>query len=87
MPLVLVKINLQVAGTSSTVTVEAAGELVENDSTDHTDMDRTLFQDVPLESSSSSLSSLVTLASPAWPPIRTDFFMDWAITLRNSFSD
>ena len=59
-----IKISLQVAGTSESVTVEAAGELLENDSTAHTDVDRGLFDKIPLESASSSLSSLVTLASP-----------------------
>ena len=85
-PLVLAKINLQVAGTSSTVTVEAAGELVENDSTDHTDIDRNLFQDVPLESSSSSLSSLVTLASPGVAADSNGLFHGLGDHAANSFS-
>ena len=34
--------NLQVAGSSSTVTVEGGGDLVENDPTFHTDVDRQL---------------------------------------------
>ena len=59
-----IKISLRVAGSSETVTVEAAGDLIENDPTAHTDIDRGLFDKIPLESASSSLSSLVTLASP-----------------------
>ena len=59
-----VKISLSLAGASATVTVESAGDLVENDSTAHTDVSRQLFERVPLESASSSLSSLVTQASP-----------------------
>ena len=59
-----VRIGLKVAGSSETVTVEAAGDLLENDPTAHTDVPRALFDRMPLESSSSSLSSLVTLASP-----------------------
>jgi len=61
-----IKINLQVAGSSETVTVqsEAGEDLLENDPTAHTDIDRGLFDKIPLESASSSLSSLVTLASP-----------------------
>jgi hypothetical protein len=61
-----IKITLQVAGSSETVTVqsEAGEDLLENDPTAHTDIDRGLFDKIPLESSSSSLSSLVTLASP-----------------------
>jgi hypothetical protein len=61
-----IKINLQVAASSESVTVqsEAGEDLLENDPTSHTDIDRGLFDKIPLESSSSSLSSLVTLASP-----------------------
>ena len=59
-----VKINLQVSGTSTTVTVESAGDLVENDPTFHSDIDKNLFDKLPLESQSSSLSSLVTLSTP-----------------------
>src|SRR5208283_510146 len=59
-----VKINLQVSGSTTTVTVEAAGDLVENDSTFHSDIDKDLFDKIPLESASSSLSSLVTLSTP-----------------------
>jgi hypothetical protein len=58
------KISLQVAGSSTAVTVEDTGDLVENDPTGHTDVDRALFDKIPLENKSSSLSSLVTLASP-----------------------
>jgi hypothetical protein len=62
---VTVPISLQISGTTTTVTVEAKGEdLVENDPTFHTDIDRSLFGRLPLESASSSVSSLVTLASP-----------------------
>ncbi len=55
--------GLKVGGTSTTVTVDA-GDLLENDSAFHTDVDRGLFNKLPLESQSSSLSSLVTLSSP-----------------------
>ncbi|MGI8770426.1 MAG: TonB-dependent receptor [Acidobacteriaceae bacterium] len=48
---------------SSTVTVDA-GDLLETDTTMHTDLDRRSFARLPLESASSSLSSLVTLSSP-----------------------
>jgi hypothetical protein len=60
-----VAITLKVSGSTTAVTVEAeGGDLVENDSTFHTDVDRSLFDKLPLESQSSSLSSLVTLATP-----------------------
>src|ERR1700749_726774 len=61
--------NVQVAlaiGTANTsVTVEAnGGDLVENDSTFHTDVDQGIMNRLPLESASSSVTSLVTLVSP-----------------------
>jgi hypothetical protein len=55
---------LQVAGASQTVIVEASGDLIETDPTFHTDVDRDQFIKVPMESESSSLSSLVTLSTP-----------------------
>jgi Carboxypeptidase regulatory-like domain len=58
-------VKLKVAAAETTVTVESSGtDLVENDSTFHTDIDRGLFDKMPLESSSSSATSLVTLVSP-----------------------
>jgi len=58
-------ITLKVSGSAESVTVEAnGGDLLENTSTFHTDVDRGLFDKLPLESQSSSLSSLVTLSSP-----------------------
>ncbi|MGH9743570.1 MAG: TonB-dependent receptor, partial [Candidatus Acidiferrum sp.] len=60
-----VQINLKVGSANTSVTVEATGgDLVENESTFHTDVDRDLFVKVPLESASSPLTSLVTLTSP-----------------------
>jgi len=60
-----VSVALKVASAATTVTVEAGGaDLVENDSTFHTDVDRGLFDKMPLESASSSATSLVTLVSP-----------------------
>jgi carboxypeptidase family protein/TonB-dependent receptor-like protein len=61
--------NVQVAlalGTANTsVTVEAnGGDLVENESTFHTDVDQGIIDRLPLESASSSVTSLVTLVSP-----------------------
>src|SRR4029077_5580095 len=58
-------ITLKVVGSAETVTVEGSAEdLLENTSTFHTDVDRGLFDKMPLESASSSVSSLVTLATP-----------------------
>jgi hypothetical protein len=62
-PVVLTN-TLVLAGADASVTVEATGDLVENSSTFHSDIDRELFTKLPLESRSSSVSSLITLASP-----------------------
>jgi hypothetical protein len=59
------QIGLKIGTAATSVTVEAnGGDLVENESTFHTDVDRGLFDKLPLESASSSFSSLVTLVSP-----------------------
>jgi len=53
---VSLNIALKVGSASSTVTVEAAGDLLEDDPTFHVDVDRDLFNKVPLESASSTPS-------------------------------
>ncbi len=58
-----VQVSLKIGTAVQTVNVEAK-DLVENESTFHTDIDRGLFDRLPLESASSSVSSLVTLAAP-----------------------
>ncbi len=60
---VTANLRLQVVSTES-VTVEAAGALSETSPTYHTDVDRSLIDKLPIESPSSALSSIVTLASP-----------------------
>jgi hypothetical protein len=60
-----ITVSLKVASAATTVTVESNGaDLVENSPTFHTDVDRGLFDKMPLESASSSATSLVTLVSP-----------------------
>ena len=81
-----VKVSLTVAGTSSSVTVEGGGDLVEKDSTFHTDVDRALFDKLPLESSSSSLSSLVTLSTPGIAADSNGLFHGLGDHAENSFS-
>ncbi|MBI3404598.1 MAG: TonB-dependent receptor [Acidobacteria bacterium] len=62
---VTLPVALVLGTTAQTVIIESNGaDLVENDPTFHTDVDRGLFEKLPLESQSSSVSSLVTLASP-----------------------
>jgi hypothetical protein len=61
---VAVKVALQIATSNQTVLVTAPVDLIDNDPTPHTDIDRSTIEHLPLESASSELSSIVTLASP-----------------------
>jgi hypothetical protein len=63
-PVPVVLKNALSIGMSSTVVNVTATDLLEADSTFHTDVDRQLIDRLPLESQSSSLSSIVTLSSP-----------------------
>ena len=81
-----VKISLTIAGSSSTVTVEGGGDLVENEPTFHTDVDRALFDKLPLESASSSISSLVTLSTPGVAADSNGLFHGLGDHAENSFS-
>jgi hypothetical protein len=77
---------LQVAGSTQTVTVEATGDLIETDPTFHSDVDRDLFIRVPLESQSSTLSSLVTLSTPGVAADSNGLFHGLGDHASNSFS-
>src|SRR3984893_10881477 len=82
-----VEISLKVGTTSENITVEASGaDLVETESTPHTDVDRDLFDKLPLESASSALSSLVTLASPGVVADSNGLFHGLGDHAENSFS-
>jgi len=83
---ITVKTVLQIAGGSQTVTVEASGDLVETDPTFHTDVDRDMFIKVPLESQSSSLSSLVTATTPGVSADSNGLFHGLGDHAENSFS-
>jgi hypothetical protein len=84
---VSLKIGLKIAGTTINVNVEAkGGDLVENDPTFHTDVDRDLFKKVPLESQTSSLSSLVTLITPGVSADSNGLFHGLGDHAENSFS-
>ncbi|MBZ5644852.1 MAG: TonB-dependent receptor [Acidobacteriia bacterium] len=81
------EITLKLGTTSENITVEATGaDLVETESTPHTDVDRGLFDKLPLESQSSSLSSLVTLASPGVVADSNGLFHGLGDHAENSFS-
>lgn len=83
---VAANVNLTVAGSIATVTVESAGDLVENDPTFHSDIDKELFDKMPLESASSSLSSLVTLSTPGIAADSNGLFHGLGDHADNSFS-
>jgi len=81
------KIALQLQGTSTSVTVQGeAQDLLENTPTFHTDVDRKLFDKLPLESASSSVSSLVTLATPGVAADSNGLFHGLGDHAENSFS-
>jgi hypothetical protein len=82
-----VNITLQIKGSSESVTVEASGEdLLENDPTFHTDVSKELFDKMPLESASSSVSSLVTLSTPGIAADSNGLFHGLGDHAENSFS-
>src|SRR5690242_10193118 len=84
---VSLKISLQVGTAVQTVTVEGNGaDLIENVPTFHTDIDRGMFDKLPLESASSSVSSLVTLASPGISADSNGLFHGLGDHAENSFS-
>ncbi len=81
-----VKMALKLGTSVESVTVVAAGDLLETDPITHTDVDRALFEKLPLESQSSSLSSLVTLASPGVSADSNGLFHGLGDHAENSFS-
>jgi len=82
-----VNVGLQVQASAETVTVESsAQDLLENEPTFHTDVDRELFDKLPLESASSSVSSLVTLATPGVAADSNGLFHGLGDHAENSFS-
>jgi hypothetical protein len=80
------KLVLRIATAAQTVTVEASGDLIENDPTFHTDVDRDLFIKVPMESESSTLSSLVTETTPGVAADSNGLFHGLGDHASNSFS-
>jgi hypothetical protein len=82
-----VQVALKIGTEATTVNVtENGGDLVENEPTFHTDVDRELFKNVPLESASSSVSSLVTLTTPGVAADSNGLFHGIGDHAENSFS-
>jgi len=83
----IAQITLKLGTAATSITVESSGaDLVENDSTFHTDVDRGLFDKLPLESASSSVSSLVTLTTPGVAADSNGLFHGLGDHASNSFS-
>ena len=80
------KFTLKIGESTTSLTVTDAGDLLHTDSTSHTDVDRALIDQLPLESQSSSLSSLVTLASPGVSADSNGLFHGMGDHASNSFS-
>jgi len=80
-------VSLKVGTSVTSVTVQAnAGDLVEKDPSFHTDVDTNLTDRMPLESQSSSVSSLVTLATPGVVADSNGLFHGLGDHAENSFS-
>jgi len=82
-----IKFSLKIGTATTTVAVTAdAQDLIEVDPVSHTDVDRGLFDKLPLESQSSSLSSLVTLSAPGTSADSNGLFHGFGDHASNSFS-
>ncbi len=80
-------IALKIGSASATVTVtENAADILEIEPTTHTDVDRELFDRLPLESPTSSISSLITLAAPGVVADSNGLFHGLGDHAENSFS-
>jgi len=82
---VVLQMSLKVAGADTSINVHAE-DLTSDDPTFRTPVDRGLFERVPLESQSSTLSSLVTLASPGVAADSNGLFHGLGDHASNSFS-
>src|SRR5216683_2175842 len=82
------QVSLRVGSAAATsITVQAEGaDLVEKDPTFHTDVGTSLTERLPLESQSSSVSSLVTLVSPGVVADSNGLFHGLGDHAENSFS-
>jgi hypothetical protein len=82
-----VEIALKVGAASTSITVQSNGaDLIENDPSFHTDVDTSLTDRLPLESQSSSVSSLITLVSPGVVADSNGLFHGLGDHAENSFS-
>jgi hypothetical protein len=80
------KFTLTLGVEKTSVTVTEAGDLLATDSSTHTDLDRLMIDKLPLEGSTSSLSSLVTLSTPGISADSNGLFHGLGDHASNSFS-
>jgi hypothetical protein len=71
---VTANIQLALAGTSTTIEVVGKSDIIETSPTAHTDLDQALLAKLPLETSSSGLNAMITLASPGVVADSNGFF-------------
>jgi carboxypeptidase family protein len=82
-----VQLSLKVGTEVQSVTVEAnGGDLVENDSSFHTDVDQAITDRLPLQSTTSGISSLITLVTPGIAADSNGLFHGLGDHAQNSFS-
>ncbi len=79
-------VSLALGTQATTVTVTETQDVIDTSPTNETNIDRSLFQKLPLESPSSSLSSLVTLSSPGVTADSNGMFHGLGDHASNSFS-
>jgi len=81
------KIGLTISTSETSVTVTGESQdLIETVPTNHTDVDRALIEKLPLESQSSSLSSLITMSTPGIAADSNGLFHGMGDHAENSFS-
>ena len=85
-PVVLMDISLQIGSATTNITVTEAADILEVTPTSHTDVDRNLFDKLPLESVSSSISSLITLSTPGVAADSNGFMHGLGEHQENAFS-
>jgi hypothetical protein len=84
---VMLQVSLKVGVAEQSVKVEAnGGDLIETESTFHTDVDTSIIDRLPLQSSTSSVSSLVTLVTPGIAADSNGLFHGLGDHAENSFS-
>jgi hypothetical protein len=84
---VTVAVTLKLGAASETITVHETGsDLVENEPTFHTDVDKAITDRLPLQSTSSAVSSLVTLTTPGIAADSNGLFHGLGDHAQNSFS-